>query len=90
MEIEFAVNLSPEDGRPKEFGFLQIRPMALAPEVEEIEIDEFAPSSLVCRSKSVLGHGLVEGIRDIVVADYHRFDRSKSRAAAEQTLVCEL
>jgi hypothetical protein len=87
VEIEFAVNLSPEDGRPKEFGFLQIRPMALAPEVEEIEIDEFAPSSLVCRSKSVLGHGLVEGIRDIVVADYHRFDRSKSRAAAEQIAV---
>jgi len=32
VEIEFAVNLSPRRGKPKEFGVLQMRPLALAQE----------------------------------------------------------
>jgi hypothetical protein len=32
----------------------------------------------------VLGNGKVEGLRDVVVVDYHRFERSKSREVAEQ------
>jgi CheY-like chemotaxis protein len=83
VEIEFAVNLSVPDAAP-EFGFLQMRPLALSREVEELEIGHVLTSQLLCRSNSVLGNGRVDNLRDLVVVDFHRFDRAKSREAAMQ------
>ena len=84
VEIEFAVNLSVPAGTLPEFGFLQMRPLSLASEVEELKIGELMTSQLLCRSASVMGHGRVSGLRDIIVVDYHRFDRLRSREAAQQ------
>jgi CheY-like chemotaxis protein len=78
VEIEFAANLGNSEGTPCEFGFLQMRPMALSSEAEEIEIGEVLTSQLICRSGNVLGNGRIDGIRDIVVVDRHRFDRHRS------------
>jgi len=84
VELEFAVNLSTPPGEPHEFGFLQMRPLPLTAELEEIAIEDAPASSrLVCRSSAVLGHGKITDIRDVVVVDYHRFDRGKSREVAE-------
>jgi CheY-like chemotaxis protein len=81
-EIEFAVRLGrpPED--PHEFGFLQMRPMVLAHESVDLAIQDLDPAHLLCRSARVLGHGVVDGLHDVVVVDFHRFDRSRSRHAA--------
>src|SRR5262249_5052145 len=38
VEIEFAVNLTRPPGQTIEFGFLQVRPLALARETEAIEV----------------------------------------------------
>jgi CheY-like chemotaxis protein len=84
VEIEFAVNLSVPRGEPIEFGYLQMRPLALSRELEELEIGDLPDSSVICRSASVLGNGKVSGLRDLVVVDYHRFERSKSREVSEQ------
>ena len=84
VEIEFAVNLSVREGRPPEFGFLQMRPLALAAMAEAMEIGEVADADLLCRSRSVLGHGKVAGLHDLVVVDYHRFDRLRSVETAEE------
>ncbi|MFL6203535.1 MAG: PEP/pyruvate-binding domain-containing protein [Thermoanaerobaculia bacterium] len=84
VEIEFAVNLDVPKGRPKEFGFVQMRPLALAREAEAIEVGEVQPGSAVCWSRCVLGHGRVEGIRDLVVVDFQRFERARSRDAATE------
>jgi hypothetical protein len=83
VEIEFAVNLSHAEGRRPEFGFLQMRPMALSRELEELEIGHVLSSQLLCRSASVLGNGRIRDLRDVVVVDYHRFDRAKSREVAQ-------
>src|SRR5262249_4038694 len=40
VEIEFAVNLHVPAGRRREFGFLQIRPLALSREAEELAIGD--------------------------------------------------
>ncbi len=82
VEIEFAVNLSTPPGMPKEFGFLQMRPLALSREFEELNIGAVRDEDLVVQSPSVLGHGRVDDVRDVVVIDYHRFDRSASKEAA--------
>jgi CheY-like chemotaxis protein len=81
VELEFAVNLKGENDA-QNFGFLQIRPLALSREVEELELDELEPPELICRSSTVLGHGKITGLRDIVVVDFHRFERLQSRDVA--------
>lgn len=81
VEIEFAVNLK---AQPVEFGFLQVRPLALAREMEVIEIGKVEPGAALCWSQRVLGNGRIEGIRDLVVVDFQRFERSRSREAAAE------
>ncbi len=82
VEIEFAANLSTPPGQPKEFGFLQLRPLALSREMADVEVGDVTDSELVCRSTSVLGHGKIEDIHDIVVIDQHRFERGRSQEVA--------
>jgi hypothetical protein len=82
VEIEFAVNLATPPGAPKEFGFLQMRPLALTREFEELDIGIVHPDELVAQSSCVLGHGRLEDIHDVVMVDYHRFDRSLSQQTA--------
>jgi len=81
VEIEFAARLAETEGEMSEFGFLQIRPMALSREAEEIRMDKVDPRRLICDSAMVLGHGRIN-LRDIVVVDFHRFEREQSREVA--------
>ena len=82
VEIEFAVELSARRGSPKEFGFLQMRPLAMSRELQELEVDDEEAQRVLCRSSSVLGNGKIANLRDLVVVDYQRFDRAKSREVA--------
>ena len=84
VEIEFAVNMLVPPGRPQEFGFLQIRPMVLSREPEELKIGAVEKSDLLCESNQVLGHGAFTDIHDVIVVDYHAFERSKSHDAAAE------
>ena len=83
-EIEFAVRLSTDGRTPHEFGFLQMRPLVLARETEDLDVAETSRDVLLCRSPQVMGNGRIDDVRDLVVVDFHRFDRAKSRAAAEE------
>jgi hypothetical protein len=84
VEIEFAVSLRPAPGQKREFGFVQMRPLALMRETEALEIGEVDPAAVLCRSDRVLGNGRIEGIRDLVVVDFQRFERARSREAAQE------
>ncbi|HKF06641.1 MAG TPA: PEP/pyruvate-binding domain-containing protein [Candidatus Sulfotelmatobacter sp.] len=81
VEIEFAVRL-PRGEEPAEFGFLQIRPLTLARDHQDLAITNLVPSQLVCHSTKVLGNGRIENLCDIVVVDSHRFERSRSPQVA--------
>jgi CheY-like chemotaxis protein len=84
VEIEFAVSLAVPPGRRREFGFVQMRPLALMRESEAVEIGAVDPAAVLCASQRVLGNGRVEGIRDLVVVDFQRFERARSREAAAE------
>ncbi len=84
VEIEFAVNLSTPSGEAKEFAFLQLRPVSRAGDLAPPDLGELDESQLVCHSESVLGNGIIDDIRDIVVVDYHRFERSQSHQVAQE------
>ena len=81
VEIEFAVRL-PRAEEPAEFGFLQIRPLTLARDSQDLSIGDVDSSQLICQSTKVLGNGRIENLHDIVVVDSQRFERSRSQEVA--------
>ncbi|HLE60000.1 MAG TPA: hypothetical protein VI700_00545, partial [Thermoanaerobaculaceae bacterium] len=64
VEIEFAVNLPFEGGGPTEFAVVQIRPLVV--EVDSEDIDELLrlaePGSVLCLSEQALGQGRIQGV----------------------------
>ena len=82
VEIEFAVRL-PRGEEPADFGFLQIRPLTVARDHQDLAIDDVDPAHVLCRSTKVLGNGRIENLHDIVVVDSHRFERSRSQVVAK-------
>jgi CheY-like chemotaxis protein len=82
VEIEFAVNLHVPKNEPKEFAMLQMRPLVISREKEELSVDDFEEEDLICHSDKVLGNGATENIRDIVFVDINKFDRGRSKEAA--------
>ncbi|MGE5112165.1 MAG: PEP/pyruvate-binding domain-containing protein [Acidobacteriaceae bacterium] len=83
VEVEFAVRMACRTGDAAEFGFLQMRPLVLSREGEELKMEEVDRSQLVCQSTKVLGHGRVADLRDAIVVDLHRFERARSQEVAE-------
>jgi CheY-like chemotaxis protein len=83
VEIEFAVKLPQQQGQIAEFGFLQMRPLVLSHEGEEVRAEEVTADRLICHSSQVLGHGRIRDLQDAVVVDFHRFERAKSQEVAQ-------
>jgi len=81
VEIEFAVNAPARD--VAEFGVLQLRPLGRVRQGPDPDLPPAVRDSLVCESASVLGHGMVDNIRDAVVVDANRFDRRRTREIAQ-------
>jgi CheY-like chemotaxis protein len=81
VEIEFAVNLSVPQGKPKEFAMLQMRPLVISRELDELKIDVDI-KEIICESSQVLGNGATDDIYDLVFVDYNKFDRGKSKVVA--------
>jgi hypothetical protein len=82
VEIEFAVQMPRTAGESAYFGFLQMRPLVMSREGEELRMDAVEPDRLVCQSSQVLGHGRMQDLCDIVVVDFHRFERAQSAEVA--------
>ena len=84
IEIEFAVNMNPGINKKREFELLQMRPLVVSYEEEQLKIEDHSEDELICSSKQVLGNGIIDDVRDVVFVDYHLFDRAKSfNVAAE-------
>lgn len=84
VEIEFAVNIKVPPGKPKEFGMLQMRPLVISHEYEELKVEDIQEEDLICQSQYVLGNGIFKDLHNIVVVDIQKFDRGKSREVANE------
>ncbi len=84
IEIEFAVNVSLPPGVKKQFALLQMRPLVVDFEKEELEVAHYAKEDLICKSEQALGNGIIKDICDIVFVDPAKFDRSKSYDVAKE------
>ena len=84
VEIEFAVTAGTTPRVPREFGFLQIRPLVTSRESDELSVNGFQCDDMLCQSDQVLGNGVIDDICDIVMVDLARFDRSKTQLVARE------
>jgi CheY-like chemotaxis protein len=87
VEVEFAANMNVPQGMPREFSLLQIRPLVLNLEMEELDVDKVAQEDLICQSQQVLGNGVIHDIHDLVYVDIERFERGNSLAVASEVSV---
>jgi len=86
VEIEFAVNMSVPKNEPIEFALLQIRPLVISNEQEELDIEIHDNKDLICRSDNVLGNGLINDIYDLVFVDPAKFERKYTKEVAYEIM----
>ena len=72
VEIEFAVNIPKDKNKPKEFNFLQIRPMVVGREALQVNLEDSAEAW--CFSKHTIGNVFYPDIHDIIFVDFDKFD----------------
>ncbi len=83
VEIEFAGNVDLEPGSRPEFALLQIRPMIATRGGAAIPRADLPPlDTALCASRTIMGHGATDGIRDLLYCHPRRFDFARSRQAA--------
>ena len=84
VELEFAVNLNVPANVTKQFELLQMRPLVISHEKEELDVEDVTQDGLLSQSKQVLGNGAITNIFDVIYVDIQKFDRSKSRIVASE------
>lgn len=84
VEIEFAVNFSVPPKKSKEMAVLQIRPLVISNETEELNVSDFDDEQLLVKSTMTLGHGILGNIYDVIFVDFDEYNRAKSNEAASE------
>ena len=84
VEIEFAVNISPKDHTKATFYLLQIRPIVDNKEVMEEDLSLVKDEETILSSKSVLGHGIVSDVRDVIYVKTGAFNSANNQAIARE------
>jgi len=82
VEIEFAMTFHKD--KPHQFGFLQVRPMVVSTEEVIINMNELNRADVLVASKSVLGNGSSNNIKDIVYVIPEKFDGTLTREIASE------
>ncbi len=82
IEIEFAVKLDVEEGQPKEFSFLQIRPIVDNYDSSTRIPDAIDEEETIIYSNAALGNGRYEGICDVVYVKPETFSNMNTRKIA--------
>jgi hypothetical protein len=84
VEIELAVNLDRNQGLPARVGFLQVRPMLSATDDTVVESAEMTGPDVLTASESVLGHGRLDSLCDVVYLKPEVFDLASTPVIAKQ------
>ncbi len=85
VELEWAVTLSPNPSLvPHQFGFLQIRPLALQAGNVSLAREALDEARVVVASEVALGNGRHEDLCDIVYVPRQRFERAHTVAIAAE------
>lgn len=79
VEIEFAVDIQPENRDHATFYFLQIRPIVDQSELIEEDLTLIAKEDTLLQSTSALGHGVTTNVQDILYVKTESFNPSNNQ-----------
>lgn len=82
IEIEFAVNIDPQNLGFATFYLLQVRPIVDNKEVMEEDLTLVEQEDTILTSTSVLGHGIVTDVQDIIYVKTGAFYSSNNQSIA--------
>ncbi len=86
VEIEFAVDLTKnmDKGELPTFYLLQVRPLSVNTEEENIELKEIEKTDILLYSHQSLGNGVIDTVKDIVFLDPLLFDNTQTIAMRKE------
>ena len=79
VEIEFAVDIHPENRDHASFYFLQIRPIVDQSEMIEEDLVSIVKEDTLLQSTSALGHGITTDVQDILYVKTESFNPSNNQ-----------
>lgn len=82
VEIEFAINMNKQDPRKASFFLLQIRPIVDNKEVMNEDLSVIQPEDTILSSTSVLGHGIINDVHDIIYVKTGVFNAANNQLIA--------
>ena len=82
VEIEFAINMNKQDPRKASFFLLQIRPIVDNKEVMNEDLSVIQPEDTILSSTSVLGHGIINDVHDIIYVKTGAFNAANNQLIA--------
>lgn len=82
IEIEFAMNMDPKDPTRATFYLLQIRPIVDNKEIMDEDLTQVKNEETLLSSASVLGHGIVSDVQDVVYVKTGAFNSTNNQAIA--------
>ena len=82
IEIEFAVNLNKDNPKVATLYLLQIRPIVDNKEVMDEDLAVIPKEETILSSSSVLGHGIVNDVHDIIYVKSDTFNASNNQQIA--------
>ena len=82
VEIEFAVNVDPNNHDKATFYLLQIRPIVDNKEIMDEDLTQVGNEETILSSTSVLGHGIVTDVKDIIYVKSGAFNSSNNQLIA--------
>ncbi|MDD4921006.1 MAG: PEP/pyruvate-binding domain-containing protein [Bacteroidales bacterium] len=82
VEIEFAVELSPDESGNSTFYLLQIRPIVDTQEMLEEDIEAIPREQTILKTRNALGHGIDNDVYDLVYIKPESFQASKNQLTA--------
>jgi hypothetical protein len=88
IELEYALDLDPSSGE-RTLYLLQLKRLARAGGGGGVDLEDLDGEGCFVVSERAMGDGRIGGIRDVVWVDLGRFDRARSREAAEEIAVLD-
>ncbi len=84
VEIEFAANLDTPENEPKDFYYLQIRPIVSHETILIKKLSEIPEDQIIISSERAMGNGRMENIKDIVYVKLDTFNKTDNAKIASE------
>lgn len=84
VEIEFSLDMNPDENGNPTFYLLQIKPLIRRDDSVDLEKEDISEDSIIIKASKGMGNGKLDYITDIIYVDDESFDKMKTEEIAEE------